>query len=77
MCSSLTRVSYATAEALELSIRMQQSIADTKEIPLADLEILSKEATRAATKSKETKEVELVLGNKTKMARIGAALDPK
>jgi hypothetical protein len=68
---------YATAEALELSIRMQQSIVDAKKIPPADLEIPSKEATRAALKSKETKEVELVPGDKSKMARIGATLDPK
>jgi hypothetical protein len=68
---------YGTAEALELSIRMQQSITDTKKIPPADLEIPSKEATRAATNSKETKEVELVSGDKTKMTRIEATLEPK
>jgi hypothetical protein len=68
---------YATAEALELSIRMQQSITDAKKIPPTDLEIPSKEATRAAAKSKETKEVELVPGDKSKMAHIGATLDPK
>jgi recombinational DNA repair protein RecR len=68
---------YATAEVLELSIRMQQSITNAKKIPPADLEIPSKEATRAAAKSKETKGVELVLGNKSKTARIGATLDPK
>jgi hypothetical protein len=68
---------YATTEALELSIRMQQSIADAKKIPPADLEIPNKEATRAAVKSKKTKEVELVLGDKSKTARIGATLDPK
>jgi hypothetical protein len=68
---------YTTVEALELSIRMQQSIADTKKIPPTDLEISSKEATRAATKSKETKEVKLVLGDKTKTARVGATLEPK
>jgi hypothetical protein len=68
---------YATADALELSIRMQQSIANAKKIPPADLEIPSKEATRVAAKSKETKEVELVLGDKSKTAHIGATLDPK
>jgi hypothetical protein len=56
---------------------MQQSIADAKKIPPADLEIPSKEATRATANTKETKEVKLVLGDKTKMALIGAALDPK
>jgi hypothetical protein len=69
--------SYTTTEALELSIRMQESIADAKKISLIDLEIPSKEATRAAVKSKETKEVELVPGDKTKTARIGAGLEPK
>jgi hypothetical protein len=34
----------ATAEDLELSIRMQQSIADAKKIPPTDLEIPSKQA---------------------------------
>jgi hypothetical protein len=68
---------YATTKALELSIRMQQSIINAKKIPLADLEIPGKEATRAALKSKETKEVELVPGDKSKMACIGATLDPK
>jgi hypothetical protein len=68
---------YATAEALELSIRMQQSIADAKKIPPANLKIPGKETTCAAVKSKETKEVELVPGDKSKMARIGAILDPK
>jgi hypothetical protein len=68
---------YATAKALELFIRMQQSIADAKKIPPADLEISSKEATRAAAKSKETMEVELLPGDKTKTARIEAAPRPQ
>jgi hypothetical protein len=68
---------YATAEALELSIHMQQSIIDAKKISPVDVEIPSKEATHAATKSKETKEVELVLGDKTKIAHTEAALEPK
>jgi hypothetical protein len=68
---------YATAEALELSIRMQQSIIEAKKIPPTDLEIPGKEATRAATKFKETKEVELMPDDKSKTARIGAAMDPK
>jgi hypothetical protein len=62
---------YATAETLELSICMQLSIADAKKIPPADLQIPSKEATRAAVKSKETKEVELVPCDQSKTARIG------
>jgi hypothetical protein len=69
--------SFATTKALELSICMQESIANSKKIALKELEILSKEAARATAKSKETKEVELVEGDKTKTARIGADLDPK
>jgi hypothetical protein len=56
---------------------MQQSIAKAKKIPPVGLEILGKEATRVAAKSKETKEVELVLGDKSKTTCIGAALGPK
>jgi hypothetical protein len=56
---------------------MQQSITDAKKIPPADLEIPSKEATRIAAKSKETKEVELVPSDKSKTARIGVALESK
>jgi hypothetical protein len=56
---------------------MQQSIADAKKIPPTNLEIPGKEATCAAVKSKKTKEVELVPGDKSKTARFGATLDPK
>jgi hypothetical protein len=69
--------SFATTEALELSIHLLESIADSKKIASEELEISSKEAARAATKSKETKEVELVEGDKTKKAHIVANLDPK
>jgi hypothetical protein len=69
--------SFSIAEALELLIRMQESITDSKKFASEELKIPSKEATRAATKSKETKEVELVEGDKTKMARIRANLDPR
>jgi hypothetical protein len=69
--------SFATVEALELSIRMQESITDSKKIIPEELEILIKKAGCVAVKSKETKEVELVEGGKTKTARIGANLDPK
>jgi hypothetical protein len=38
--------SFATVEALELSIRMQESIANSKKIASKELEVPSKEATR-------------------------------
>jgi hypothetical protein len=69
--------SFTTVEVLELSICMQESITNSKKISLEELEISSKEVARATAKSKETKEVELVEGDKTKMAHIGANLDPK
>ena len=44
---------------------------------MEDLEIPTKEAARASTKSKEVKEVALVPGDQSKTTRIGAVLDPK
>jgi hypothetical protein len=44
--------SFANAEALELSICMQESIVNSKKIASKELEIPSKEAARAAAKSK-------------------------
>jgi hypothetical protein len=39
MCSyTCKKEGYATAEALDLPIHMQQSITDAKKIPLVDLE---------------------------------------
>jgi hypothetical protein len=69
--------SFTITKALELLIHMQESIANSKKIASEELEIPSKDAACATAKSKETKEVELVEGDKTKTARIGADLDPK
>ena len=46
-------------------------------IPLEDLEIPTLDAARASTKSREFKEVVLVLDDQSKTARIRADLDPK
>ena len=46
-------------------------------MPTDDLEILALEPPRAFTKSKETKGVGLGLDDPTKIAKIGAHLDPK
>ena len=46
-------------------------------VPTDDLEILALEPPRASAKSKEMKEVGLGLDNPTKIAKIGAHLDPK
>ena len=77
VASACEKESFALAEALDLSVRMQETLADAKKVPPMEHEISSKEAARATMKSKETKEVELVPGDKTKVARIGANLDPK
>jgi hypothetical protein len=69
--------SFALAEALDLSVHMQETLADAKKVPLEEQEIPPKEAARVAMKFKETKDVDLVSGDKTKVARIGANLDPK
>ena len=69
--------SYAAAEAVDLSLRMQESIANSKKLGLEDLEIPTREVGRSSTKAKDFKEVELVPGDRTKTARIGPNLDPK
>ena len=44
---------------------------------MEEQEIPTMEAPRAATKAKDTKEVDLGTGDKNKTAKIGANLDPK
>jgi hypothetical protein len=69
--------SFNADEAFELSARTQETLADAKKIPSEELEILRNEAKCQATKSWEHKVVELIPGDKSKMALIGAHLDPK
>ena len=71
------RDSFDAVEAFELSTRMEQTIAEAKMIPPEEAEIPRNEPKRQATKSREHKEVELVPGDKSKTALIGAQLDPK
>jgi hypothetical protein len=52
--------SYMTVDAKKIPPACSSPLLMPKKIPPADLEIPSKEATRAAVKSKETKEVELL-----------------
>ena len=56
---------------------MASTVTDAKRVPADDLEIPALEPPRASAKSKETKEVGLGLDNPTKIAMIGAHLDPK
>jgi len=62
---------------MDLSARMEACIADSKKILVEEQAISTLEPPRFATKSKDTKEVELVIGNRSRMARIRAYLDPK
>jgi hypothetical protein len=69
--------SFDAVEAFELSTRIQETLADAKKISPEEVEIPRNEAKRQATKSREHKEVELIPGDKSKTALIGAQLDPK
>ncbi|XP_066341614.1 uncharacterized protein [Miscanthus floridulus] len=71
------RESLALAEALDLSARMDSCLVVSKEVPMEEQEIPMVEAPRAAMKAKETKDVDLVIGDKNKTAKIGANLNPK
>ena len=64
-------------EAMDLSARMEVCIADSKKIPTEDQAIPTQEPPRSVTKSKDTKEVELMIGDRSRTARIGTHLDPK
>ena len=56
---------------------MVSVVTDAKTVPADDLEIPALEPPHASAKSKETKEVGLGLDDPTKIAKIGAHLDPK
>ena len=71
------REGIAIVEAIDLSARMEVCIADSKKIPIEEQVIPTQEPPQSMTKSKDTKEVELVIGDKSKTAQIGAHLDPK
>lgn len=72
---SCEKESFIVVEAYNLSLHMQESIAMSKKIALEELEIPSNEVARATTKSKEYKEVELVPGDKFKLACIRLDLE--
>jgi hypothetical protein len=69
--------SFVLTEATDISIRMQDCLATSQQISSEDLEIPPMEDARASTKSMEVKEVALVLGDRSKTARIRASLEPK
>ena len=69
--------SFKIAEAHDLSIHMAKTMLDAKQTPADHLEILELEAPCKNIKSKEHKAIQLVDGDPSKTALIGATLDPK
>jgi hypothetical protein len=65
------------AKATDLSIRMEQTLVTATETLADHLEILELQAPRKSIKSKDHKEIQLVDGDSSKTALIGANLDPK
>ena len=62
---------------MDLLPRIEVCITDSKKIPMEELAILTQGPPQSATKSKDTKEVELMIVDRSKTARIRAHLDPK
>jgi hypothetical protein len=69
--------SFKVAEATDLSIRIEQTLVDASKIPASQLEILECQALWKHIKSNEHKEVQLVDSDPSKIALVGANLDPK
>ena len=69
--------SFRVAEAHDLSIHMTATMLDARKTSADHLEILELEAPCKNTKSKEHKVIQLVNGDPSKTALIGANLDPK
>ena len=62
------REGIAIAEAMDLSATMEVCIADSKKIPAEEQAIPTQEPPRSMTKSKDTTKVELVIGDRSRMA---------
>jgi hypothetical protein len=69
--------SFKVAEATDLSVCMEQTLADATKIPAGQLEIPEHQAPRKHIKSNEHKEIHLVDDDPSKTALIGANLDSK
>jgi hypothetical protein len=68
---------FKVAEATDLSIHMEQTLVAATKTPADHLEIPELQALRKSIKSKDHKEIQLVDDDSSKMAFIGANLDPK
>jgi hypothetical protein len=69
--------SFKVVEATDLSVRMEQTLVDASKTPAGQLEIPEHQAPRKHIKSNEHKEIQLVDDDPSKMALIGANLNPK
>jgi len=69
--------SFKITEAIDLSIRMAETVTQATQISPDQLKLPEQETPRKSTKSKEHKEVQLVDGNPEKTALIRANLDAK
>ena len=69
--------SFKVTEAIDLSVRMAETISQATQAPPAQFEVPEQQASRKNIKSKEHKEVRLVNNDLEKTAPIGANLDPK
>ena len=71
------REGIVIAEAMDLSARMEVCIFDSKKTPAEEQAIPTQEPPWSVTKSKDTKEVELMIDDRSKTTWIRAHLDPK
>jgi hypothetical protein len=69
--------SFKITEAIDLSIRMVETVTQATQISPNQLKIPEQETPRKGAKFNKHKEVQLVDGSPEKMALIGANLDPK
>ena len=69
--------SLKISEAIDLSIRMVETVAQATQVPPDQLQLPEQKTTRKSSKSKEHKEVQLIDGSPEKTALIGANLDAK
>ena len=60
------REGLAIADAMDLLARMEACITDSKKVLAEEQAILTQEPPRSVTKSKDTKEVELVISDRSK-----------
>ena len=69
--------SFKITKAIDLSIRMAETVAQATQVPPDQLQLPEQETPRKNSKSKEHKEVQLVDGSPEQTALIWANLDAK